>query len=158
MNSTRQMVEWCGCKKNSAQFADTHTHSHTEGQCATDRMRSCFRTFSFCYPNTNLSPNERADRCVIIQVTGGRSLSSIHKHVYFSLLIQLSSQEIYGNFHFGCFENGALLGAILSDGRINVEPIDCPPPPHRLKLCVSFSDVCSHWLLCADRGTPILSD
>lgn len=145
-------------KKLSPVCRHTHTHSHTEGQCATDRMRSCFRTFSFCYPNTNLSPNERADRCVIIQVTGGRSLSSIHKHVYFSLLIQLSSQEIYGNFHFGCFENGALLGAILSDGRINVEPIDCPPPPHRLKLCVSFSDVCSHWLLCADRGTPILSD
>ena len=40
-------------------------------------------------------------------------------------------REIYGSFHVGCFENGGLLGAILADGRMNMEPI-APSSPQTL--------------------------
>ena len=135
-------------QKNSTQFADTHTHSHThthkDDVLHIESVHASGRLYFVIQIPTSPQIN------VLTAVSLYKLLEAEVCLKYISMSISACSssslpREIYGNFHFGCFENSALLGAILSDGRMNVEPIGRPHPRH-LKLCVSFSSVCSHWL------------
>ena len=147
-------------QKSSAQFADTHTQSHTVTHKDSVLHIESVHASGHFYFAIQIPTSPQTNVLTAVSLYKLLEAEVCLKYISMSVSACSSSslpREIYGNFHFGCFENGALLGAILSDGRMNVEPID-RPHPHHLKLCVSFSNVCSHWLLCADRGTPILSD
>lgn len=134
MNSTGQTVEWCGCKKLNPVCRHTHTITHKDSVLHIESVHASGHFYFAIQIPTSPQTNVRTTVSLYKLLEAEVCL----KYISMSVSACSSSslpRETYGNFHFGCFENGALLGAILSDGRMNVEPID-RPHPHHLKLCL----------------------
>lgn len=150
------MVEWCGCKKTQPSL-QTHTHRVTQKDNVP--QIECVHASGHFYFAIQIPTSPQTNALTAV------SLCKLLEAEVFLQYISMSISACSSSSLPGRFTEISILGVlrmvlswVLS---FQMEGSTWNPrlPPHPLASnSVSFSNVCSHWLLCADRGTPILSD